>query len=449
MKTNYFVIAALAATTLLASCNRDNDRIYPEEAGKATSMKVSVNFPNSFLKTTGDPNATDNEAMVNTVDVFIYYSGSGSFASHTPLTAADFTQQPSNGSADVYLYTAATKIPTTTGAKSVFAGINLPKSVVNALKNQPASALASVAQTMSRSELAGTSNFAMFSTEAVNSVFVEDDTDPANSITLTCQRMVAKVTVETDEDLHQAGVPGILDNLKFAINNFNTKMFMLQGEPELRKDPNWASGSFVQSDFITNLVDVDYAPVLKRIPGVTPNVKNDYTPRYAAENTSEGKLKKEISRVTVRATFIPEEVTVYDNGVNNAAGYTTTKTHGVTVPKTFYAVTPSITDGTSYFYDKGIADKFAQDKTATVVTYTNGFCYWDIFLNKNSLKEVNRWDVLRNDFYKCNITRIVAPGRNTPEVPDPEVTPDVNTDITADIEILFWNTPILSNYVLE
>ena len=237
MKTKYFVIAAFAATSLFASCNRDNDRINPEEAGKSTSMKVSVNFPNSLLKATGDPNATDDEAKVNTVDVFIYYSGSGGFASHAPLKASDFDQVASNGSADVYQYTAMKKIPTTTGAKSVFAGINLPESVVNTLKNQPASALTSVIQTMTREQLAGNSNFAMFSIKPVESIFVEDDTNPANNVTLTCQRMVAKVTVETAADMTQGGIAGTLDNLKFAINNFNTKMFMLQGDPNYAKTP--------------------------------------------------------------------------------------------------------------------------------------------------------------------------------------------------------------------
>jgi len=456
MKTN-FVIAAIAATTLFAACNKDNDRMNPEDTGKATSMKVSVNFPNApqtraGTEFTGDPNATINEATINTVDVFVYFSGSGSFSSHTRLDADDFTQMTTGTGDlfDLYKYTATKKIPTTTGAKSVFAGINLPLSVVNALIDQPASALAAAVQTMTRAELAGTSNFAMFSTESVNSTFVEDDTDPANNVTLTCKRMVAKVTVETDEDLQQTGVPGTLDNLKFAVNNFNTKLFMLQGEPDLRKDPNWASSDIFMSSDFTAAVDADYAPILKRKPGVTPSIKTDYTPRYAAENTSEGKLKKEITRVTVQATFIPKEVTVYKNDTDNADGYKTTEAHGVTDPKTFYAVTPSITAGTSYFYDEDIANAFAQDNLpATVLTYTGGLCYWDIFLNKNPLNPVNRWDVLRNDFYMCNITRIVAPGRNTPDVPDPGVTPDVNTNITADIKILFWNTPILSDYVLE
>ena len=444
MKTNYFVIAAFAAIALFASCDKDNNRTNPEkDTGKATSMKVSLTFPNvSQTRATADLNATDNEAQVNTVDVFIYYTSSGAFASHAHLTAADFTQRASTGSADVYEYTATAKIPTTTGAKSVFAGINLPASVVDALKNRPASTLASVEQIMTRAELAGATNFAMFSVQAVNSIFVEDDAAAANNITLRCQRLVAKVTVETANDMVQAGVPGTLSNLEFAINNFNTKLFMLQGAPEYRKDPNWASGSFVQTDFLA-AVNADYAPILDRKVIASPAI-GDYTPRYAAENTSEGKLKKEITRVTVRATFIPE--TVWQGTTGN---FNENSSHGIIVPQTFYAVTPSVTEGTFYFFTESIADEFAAERGGTKRTYTNGYCYWDIFLGKNPDNIENKWDVLRNDFYKCNITKIVAPGRPDPEVPDPDVTPEDDTSITASIDILFWHTPVISNYVLE
>ena len=436
-----FVIAATALVIGLSGCVREVGENKAGE-GKATSMKVSLTFPgNETRNTTADPNGTANESQVNTVDVFIY-TAAGNFSSHAHLTAADFTQVASTGTADVYKYTATAKIPTTTGAKAVFAGINLPASVVNAVKNQPASALASMVQTMSRTELAGDKNFAMFSIQAVTGTFVEDDTDPANNVTVQCKRLVAKVTVETSATLDTDAVPGTIGNLMFAVNNFNTKLFLLQGEAAFYKDPNWVSGSWIAGDF-NAAVNSDYAQILSRALIANPAI-TDYAPRYAAENTSEDKLKKEITRVTVRGTFIPAKVVEGTTG-----NFTVNSSHGVTIAKTFYAVTPSVIDGTSYFFNLATANAFAAEKGGMVVPYTDGYCYWDIFLNKNPLNPVNRWDVLRNDFYKCVITKISGLGRNDPEVPDPEVTPDVDTDITVDIAILFWHTPIVSNYVLE
>ena len=447
MKTNYFVIAALAATTLFASCDKDNSNNGLEENGKATTMKVSINFPTvPQTRATGDPNATDNEAEVKTVDVFVYYGNSGNFGTHKHLDASDFTYAGSDGIADKY--TVTTKVPTTTGAKSVFAGINLPSSVVSSLVNQPMNSLYSTVQTLGRSDLTGTNGFVMFSTESVDRIFVEDENDPANNLTVKCQRLVAKVTVETSATVDVSGIPGLLADLQFAINNFNTKIFMMQGDADEYQDPNWLMSAYVGSDPVaaadfSQAVNADYAPVLSRALIANPTI-DQYAPRYAAENTSEGKRQKEITRATVRATFIPRDIT------SGTTGNFTVNTTQTSTVQTFYAVTPSVEEGTSYFFNVTAANAFAAEFGGSVITYNDGYCYWNIFLNKNALNPTyNRWDVLRNDFYKCNITRIVAPGYPNPDVKDPEETPDVDTNISADIEILFWHTPIISDYVLE
>jgi len=441
MKIKFFAIAAFAATALLASCNRDN--LNPDEAGIATSMKVSINFPRVDTRAgtdhTDDTNAVIGEATVNTVDIFIY-TASGAFSSHRGLNASDFTQVTSSGTADKY--TTSVKIPTTTGPKSVFAGINMPTSVVNALIDQPASALGTAVQTMTRAQLAGGTNFVMFSVAPVDRTFVESDSDPANSITITCQRLVAKITVETDAALDVSGIPGTLSNYMFAVNHFNTKLFMLQGTTSERRDPNWTTASFNQSDF-DPAVDGDYAPILSRASIPSPTI-SQYTPRYAAENTSYGKRKKEITRVTVRALFVPN--TIWTGTTGNFTENPNTGTPGTT----FYAVTPNVVAGTAFFLSPTVAADFATERGGTVVTYSGGRCYWDIFLGKNNTPP-NKWDVLRNDFYKCNITKINALGRSYEDIPSGEEddTPETDTNISAYIDILFWHTPVLSNYILE
>ena len=437
MRTKIFTTAAIALALGFASCSQEQGiNNNNADNGKATSMKVSISFPRATqTRATYDSNATDNEAKISWVDVFIY-TANGNFSSRSHLTSSDFTQTNPTSNSDVYESSA--KIKTTTGTKNVFVAINLPPHIAIALENQPMGSLYTAASTMTSTELAG-ANFVMFSTEAATPTFKEDENDPANKVAVKCQRLVAKVTVETDPSLVVSGVPGQLGDLKFAINNFNTKLFLMQGAADEHKDPNWTLSSYQPSDFEV-AVDSDYAPVLSRVSIPNPTIAN-YTPRYAAENTSEQKLKKEITRVTIRATFIPQEVIEFTSGA-----FTVNNNHGINTPQTFYAVTPSIEEGAFYFFDEAAANAYLAQKGGVKLTYLNGNCYWDIFLNKNPHKAVNRWDVLRNDFYKCNITRIVAPGRPTPELPDPDVTPDVDTQITIDIEILFWNTPILSDY---
>lgn len=449
MKTKFIsiMLACVAITIWLLGCSESDNDKHPalDDGGKKTYMTVSLTFPKEGVTTraTSDPNATDDEAEIKTVDVFIY-SSSGAYLSHTSLTAADFTQVASGSNEDKYTYSAASKIQTTTGNKNVFVGINLPSGLATSLENRPMSDLSTVAQTMSRADMTTTANgLPMFSTVGVNSTFVEDDTDPANNVTVTAQRLVAKVTVEKSASMIQDGVAGTLGAITFAINNFNLKSFLVQGSAPAYQDPNWATGSFLAGDF-SQAVVADYVPVLDLAVISNPTV-NDYAPRYAAENTSEAKAKKEITRVTVRATFIPDIVTISDGG----GGYTTTTSAalGIIVPETFWSVTPSIGSTTAYFYDQTVANAFSADNAnADVVEFVDGFCYWDMFLNKPS--STNKWDVLRNDYYKCTIVRIVAPGKETPEVFPPDTPPDEDTNITVDINVLFWNIPVLADYDL-
>ena len=447
MKTIFFVIAALAATVLFSSCNKD--KATSDEGGEATTMEISIKFPGvPQTRATFDPNALDSEAELKKVDIFIYYP-SGTLQRHQSLTASAFSANPSNGT-DADVYTSTTKIQTTTGSKKVVAGINLPQSVVDDLNKKPMiGTLTTVAQTMSRAQMTGANGFVMFSTEPVSGTFVvetESNAATANRVVLRCERLVAKVTVETDVDLVITGVPGTLSNLQFAVNNFNNKLFMLQGIAPERRDPNWVrdpNNLYYAGDF-EDTPATDYVDVLNRRTIANPT-KNDYRPRYASENTTESKIKGEATRATVRGEFIPANLWTYTGGV------LTQTTNIAVTPVTFYHVRIDM-EGDYYFGIQSQAADFAVSKgktAADVNTYTGGRCYWDIYLNKNPRDIINQWDVLRNDFYQCNIKRIVAPGRNVPEVLDPWNPIEVETNITAEINVVNWHTPVLSDYDLE
>ena len=443
MKTKYFFIAAAFAATsmFLQSCKDDLEPI--EQDGDATTMTVAISFPQVKTRATSDLYGTEGESMVNTVDVYVYNAVNGNFVSHKRLSGADFSQAASGTDRDNW--NVAAKIPTTTGERVVFAGINLPQTVAEGLVGKPVSALANSAQDMTKKDLMGDTynNFAMFSEKGTKVTLLDDESK--NNVTLVCKRLVAKVVVEQADDMKVEGVPGKLTNLTYAINNFNLKTLLLQGDAPFRKDANWAKGSYNVNEFVK--LSNNYVEVKEH------NAAANYTspPLYAAENTSEGKTKKEITRATVRGQFVPDKVATWDgkalihvdNPDINAA------------PQTFYAVVASIYDGTYYFIDKKMADDFADyknnefgytgDDLIKPIKYTDGYCYWDIFLNRNAIDEENQWDVLRNEFYRCKITRVTTPGRSGPDLEDeggggsgPDEKPDVNTNISVNIEILHW-----------
>lgn len=444
VKFKYAIIAVAALTLGLTSCSNDNDVTGEEtDNGTETYMKVSINFPSTNdpqTRATGDNNATDDEAAVKGVDVYIYTSG-GAYLSHSNLGAGDFQQGQATANGD--LYEAKTKIKTTTGSKSVLVGINLPSAIATGLENKTLSEVLATAQTLTRAQMTDLANgIPMFSTAVVDADFVANEA--LNVITATVQRMVAKVTVEQSSSMKQDGVKGELGTLQFAINNFNERSYLVQKASPNFEDPNWASGSYQSSEFSDASTAADWKTVV-----TTVNDVKDLDAHYAAENTSEDKTMGEITRVTVRATFMPDKITVSDGH----GGYEIkdrVSDLGITVPTTtFYTVTASATSGTAYFYDANAADAYAQANNTSKATYANGLCYWNMYLNKETGKKGAQWDVVRNEFFRCQITRIVAPGNPTPEVKDPNQKPDAETNIFTNIDIMDWNTPILSDYELE
>ena len=81
VKFKYAIMAVAALTLGLTSCSNDDEVTGGgTDNGKETYMKVSINFPSANnprtrAVATDDQNATDDEADVKTVDVYLY-SGS-------------------------------------------------------------------------------------------------------------------------------------------------------------------------------------------------------------------------------------------------------------------------------------------------------------------------------------------------------------------------------------
>jgi hypothetical protein len=250
------------------------------------------------------------------------------------------------------------------------------------------------------------------------------------------KRIVAKVTVEADPGLDQAGLDGAMGELSFAINNMNSRFFPIQGTAADYKDPNWATSEYNAGDF-SAAGAADYVAVADG-PQATPT---DYAPhaRYALENTSQNYTVKELTRVSIRAQFVPEQINRYDGG-------TLTLEANPNYPSTFdtfYAVSPSVGGDVACFNDPDMAAAYAADNGAQVKTYADSYNYWNIYINPGS-----DWDVYRNDYYKCNITRIMFPGATDAEITNPDATPTEDTNITVTVKPLFWNAVPMVDYEL-
>lgn len=415
-------------------CDCENE---VNDSGEKTFISLSLTFPKNTtsISATSDPNATEAEAKITKIDLFIY-AEAGYFLSHSSLNVADFDLVASSEALDKYVYTGTEKIATTTGKRKIFVGINMPDALVNSLLHKGNSELTQVAKNLAIAELtSNTSGFIM--TSAIKDcVFMLDEEDAGNNPTIAVQRMTAKITVKKAENIITAGVPGAISDLMFAVNNINKSSYLAQGDAPEYKDPNWASGSYNVADFETsNFVSVNSATA----------AVGDLNVLYAAENTSEDHLSKELTYLTLRGKFIPKQTVVFQNGTDNTNGYKFENTT-ITIPETFYVVTVyKPNPEKAFFYSEAIAKDFAADNGLTdadVETFTDGYCYWDMFLNRNN------WDVLRNNYYKSTITRIVALGRPVADLPDPNNPPASDTNIECNVDVLDW-VLVEEDYELE
>lgn len=421
-----------------ASCAKEN--VNKGDNGRPTSMSIRMTFPqpSPTTRATGDTNALDTEAAVKTVDVFVF-NDSGAYQSHTALQASDFTATAGSPSDN---YTANATIPTTTGKKSVLVGVNLPVATATSLEGQQVGRVSTAIKTLSIQPSTydiATNGLPMFSS-AIASHTMDSDTS-TNVVEVQVKRLVAKVTVEKAAGFTQQGMAGTLGALTFAISNQNTKYFLLQGASPYQ-DPNWSSTSYDEAQFV-NPTAADYVAVADAKPADA----SGYSPLYAMENTSDAKTGQELTRVEVKATFIPNQLVVSYTQGSKAVTETANPNN---TPTTFYKVTVTSTGDVVYFNNATDASNYAADMPGTMATYTNGVCYWYFFLNKSGA-EPNQWDVLRNEYYQCSVTSVVAPGHSTANLTAAQsaVTPQNDTAMTVNVDVMNWNTPVQDSYVLE
>lgn len=421
MKSKFLSMLAAAALLVgVTSCNND-DELSGVQGGEPTFLKLNVSFQVPGTYATADDNATDAESAVKTVSVFIFEKASGLLVSKGSLATTDFTQS-ADGLKDVY--TATAKIATTTGEKTIYVGVNLPASMDFDLGTSLGHMKTDV-QTTSATLLTNTTNgFAMFSSTDVNATLVKTDHadyGTNNTVTVPVERMSVKVALQAAATLNLATGGGVLSNVEYAIKQSNKKTFRFKNVDGLAtKDPNWATYATGDFESFTNYVAINASTI-------TDN--KNLVVKYALENTSERHLEKEVTYASVRASFVP-------NAFLDGTGVS--KGSNVGQPaKTFWLVQTN--DGVKNYFDVSTeADDYmtindVAAKAPVKVEYTNGRCYYNLFLNPNG-----GYNAIRNAFYKATITQIIAPGNPNVGPKNPEQPIEAPTDITVNFEIQPW-----------
>ncbi len=394
------------------------------EQGVPTEISIHLKFHHS-TRATADSNSTEEEAALKMIDIFIY-DEAGDFLERHTLSPDEFSATDGGPGYDAYQ---TVPLPATTGDRSVYVGINLPPAVASSLDGNPLSTASTAVQTIDPSDINATDGIPMFSNAAVHMTFVEDSS--ANNVVAPVKRLASKVTVETDPLLDQGALGGQLGEFFFTLNNRNRKFFLQQNRRPYA-DPNWTAGSYDPQDF----KDSELSDYVKVAVGPQDNI-NNYNAKYVLENTSELKMMKELTRITVRTQFSPY---VFLRFINNELRMSD---NNDLTPRTFYTVVPPDNpDHVAYFDNTTDAGNYAAYVGTTYSTYTDGWCYWSVFMNNDHPGEI-----LRNEYFKCVLTRIFPPGQPSAALANPDGHPNTYSDIFVDVQLQGWNDPWIYNNV--
>ena len=433
----------------LASCTNENDPMggngQAAEPGEPTHVTLSLDL-NSAPSTRGivDDNATKEETTITHLNVFIY-DKNGVLENAQKIMMADLTEV--KGRNNVYI---TKELKATTGAKTVYVGLNMTDAMVGQLKATAAQNLKSTAAKVALGDLTNkTTGFVMFSTQGENATFEavgEDGTLPAaNKVAIQVERLASKIAVGCEEEIDniKQGAAGKIQNLRFVVDNINTLNYFpyAKGAP---MDPNMNKDAYKVADFV---VEDDFTTATDW-NAIVPKTTDRETWKfaYSAENVTTDKEMKGITRVVVQGEFIP--ATLIEK-VDNA-GQTTwnDKDNSTAGPTTFIQLEFAEAGGYAFFaggttddvlkeymaYKKGAAvDEAAL--TAAKKVYKDGKNYWWITTKDG------RGDIVRNNFYQVNITSIWAPGRTDgkfdPDKDDEKVDEETNIEFT--VTVAPWN----------
>lgn len=451
MKRNFFskVFMTMTATAVmgLASCSNDNDPAGGQDVvqGKATTMKLLLDLNGTSTRGVVDENATEDEKKIKDLTVFIY-NANGILESEK--TVLFNTLAPG---ADNVFTTGA--LDATTGTKTIFVAANATDEIKAAMKASTANGLLGRPLGAELSTITATDGFAMFSTTGHTGDLVEvghADYNTKNKVTVKLQRLASKVAVGMTANLDgadvQQGATGKITGLKYTVDNIN-KNYFLTYNVAAAKDANMTVAEYdaQEANGFEKVADFAVDGIYNAItPGVAYNAANggNWGRKYVAENLTEDKMIKGVTRIVVQGVFTPAEVITVGG---QAGAWTFTEAAGVEGQTykmlnvngyAFFAEGTTDEQLKAYLKEKaGVADGDLDKEVAKAVTYTKGLNYWWVTVKNN------QGDMLRNNFYKVDITSIWAPGRTDGKFnPDKDNKPiDKETNITVEVTVESWN----------
>ena len=453
MRTSKIFMAVFIAMAMLSSCSTDNG--LTDQPGKenteATDAYVSfaVNIPHVSSRTISSrttETGTEKENDVKSLHIFIYDAASPNTPTVARFTTNDGTLAPKDENTS--LWVTSKPVSTKKTDKYIFAGVNLNTEIVNYITANGLGAFSYKEFAQEAAKLSDQANgFVMFNTTypditSASSLYENETEANENHISIPVSRVTAKAAVFTSPDFIVNG-GGNMTGLKFGWRNLNNKFYFIQDRRDgMIKDHNW--DSYRKEDFSKG---TDAIPV---VTSSTSPASYSYTTENAFHYVSGTSNVDETTYLSISGVFRPDKVITTSETTPASAADFKIEENATPEGSTFYVVRTD--DGiANYFTDSTVAEKYAAlcakntpgmpslsgSYDLTQNTYTNGVCYFHVFVNGKAASPQAPYNVYRNQYFKVTIRSIQAPG-NPSDNFDEGKTIQPDSWISTDIEITPW-----------
>ncbi len=434
-----FFMAAIAATTMLASCTNDNTGNENAGNGEETYAGVKITIP---MGTRATETGSAEESAINTVGVYIIEQATDVI--HEKILAKD-TDFEAVGN----VITATTAIKTTTGTKDVYVIANPTTTLLAKIASMRKAAFTNTLGTtlglnetdFYTMETGALVDMVMTGQEIGHDMTTVQSAEDAlgDLLPIEIARNTSKVVLKAKETIQVDG--GAVSNITFGLASKNQDSYLsslMSASSAFGTPHNEAPASAIANsadpyfNYFSSIPPATYKPI---VAAATTRTAADGF--YVLENstTTSPKMVGNTTAVVVKLTFTPTTVVK-----TWAAGDVRTTGAGV-AEDTFYVYTGG--DNTYWseaaynaFYASG-ADQPAKDAIAAdFVKYTDGTCYYKIYVvaTQDGAKEV-----LRNNYYEMSLAHVKGPGKPAADTGvEPKTPIEDDTWLGLELTVLPW-----------
>lgn len=423
MKAKTILILSALLLFGVTGCKKEKADGSGASSGVPTYLNVAIKLdsPSGYGATRADQNTLNYEQKINTLKVYVFGGGVLESASDVTLNAGNV---------------GTTYFDAKTGPKVIYAIANARPDMIFAL-GTPLSVFRTKAVSALNADIALRDAFVMIGGSQVDLRKQTQAEALSNPIPITVARAAAKVQVKFNPStiIISPAVAGSFTSPGYTLVQTNTTMFVPRTGYEL--SPNGqdmeqrdANGDGMYDHLLARGAVGDVAAGLEW--------STAYPALYMPENVNENPSAGNTSYVLLTFHYTPDPSVI--------KGTNTTLQGG-----TFYTV--KVGQTTDIYADHAQAQAAATTAgpDAILKTYESGLCHYriDIRDSRSMGSKTEIYSVIRNSFYKINITEIKAIGGSTPTDPDvikpidPETPIEENTLISTSILIEPWNSIII------